>query len=139
MKQILTKILSVTLAFAVLFATSSFMVDMHFCCNKLVDVAVFGKAKPCKDKKQNLSKPFKKCSIGQMDCCSNKSIVKKAEDNLKKSQVELDTNKIVFLQAFFHSYVNLFEGLEFNVVSFINYNPPWIEKDILVLHETFLI
>ena len=74
-----------------------------------------------------------------MDCCSNKSIVKKAEDNLKKSQIELDTNKIVFLQAFFHSYVNLFEGLELDVVSFINYNPPWIEKDILVLHETFLI
>jgi|TARA_R110001632_G_scaffold232764_1_gene374507 hypothetical protein len=138
-KQILTKILSVTLAFAVLFATSSFTVDMHFCCNKLVDVAVFGKAKPCKVKKQDLSISFKKCSIGQMDCCSNKSIVKKAEDNLKKSQVELDTNKIVFLQAFFHSYVNLFEGLELDVVSFINYNPPWIEKDILVLHETFLI
>jgi len=139
MKRFLTKILSVTLAFAVLFATSSFTVDMHFCCNKLVDVAVFGKAKPCKDKKQDLSIPFKKCSLEQMDCCSSKSIVKKSEDNLKKSKVELDTNKIVFLQVFFHSYVNLFEGPELNAVSFINYNPPWIEKDILVLHETFLI
>lgn len=139
MKRFLTKILSVTLAFAVLFATSSFTVDMHFCCNKLVDVAVFGKAKPCKDKKQDLSIAFKKCSLGQMDCCSSKSIVKKSEDNLKKSKVELDTNKIVFLQVFFHSYVNLFEGPELNAVSFINYNPPWIEKDILVLHETFLI
>ena len=139
MKRILTKILSVTLAFAVLLATSSFTVDMHFCCNKLVDVAVFGKAKPCKDKKQDLSIPSKKCSLGQMDCCSNKSIVKMAEDNLKKSQVELDANNNVFVHAFFHSYINIFEGFELNVVPFLNYDPPWIEKDLLVHYETFLI
>ncbi len=139
MKRFLTKILSVTLAFVVVFATSSFTVDMHFCCNKLVDLAVLSKAKPCKDKEQDLSIPSKKCSLGQMDCCSNSTLVKKADDNAKKAQLDLSTDNIVFLKTFFYTYINLFEGLELKVVPFVNYDPPWIEKDILVLHETFLI
>lgn len=139
MKRFLTKILSITLAFAVLFATSSFTLDMHFCCNKLVDAAVFGKAKPCKDRKQDIETSTKKCSLGQMDCCSNSTFIKKASDNLDKVQFDFDANNIDFLQTFFYTYLNLFEGFELKAVPFINYDPPWIEKDLLVLHETFLI
>lgn len=139
MKRFFYKILVFTLPFTVLFSSTSFTVDMHFCCNKLVNVAIFGKAKPCKDEKQDISRSSKKCSLGQMDCCSNTSIVKKADNNLKKAQFELDVYNLVFLQTFFHTYVNLFEGLQENIVPFTSYNPPWIEKDILVLHETFLI
>lgn len=65
--------------------------------------------------------------------------MKKGDDNLKKAQFDLDDNNIVFLQTFYFTYVNLFEGLALKVVPFINYNPPWIEKDLLVLHETFLL
>lgn len=139
MKRFFTKIVSVSLAFVVLFATSSFTVDMHFCCNQLEDVAVFGKAKPCEDKKQDDATPAKKCSFEQKDCCSNSSFIKKADDNLKKSQFNFDTENFVFLQSFFYTYVNPFEGPELKLVPFINYDPPWIEKDILALHETFLI
>lgn len=87
MKGFLTKILSITLAFAVLFAT-------YF---------------------------------------------KNADNNLKKSQFDYSINNIVFLQTFFQTYVNLFEGLEQKVVPFTFYDPPFLEKDILVLHETFLL
>ncbi len=139
MKSFLTKILSVSLAFVVLFATSSFTVDMHFCCNKLVDMAVLSKAKPCKDKVQESDKSSKECSLGQKDCCTNSTFVKKADNNAKKAQFDLSTDHIVFLQTFFYTYVNLFEGLELKVVPFTTYDPPFLEKDILVLHETFLI
>tara|TARA_R110002167_G_scaffold164268_1_gene361202 strand:- start:776 stop:1198 length:423 start_codon:yes stop_codon:yes gene_type:complete len=140
MKRFFHKILAFTLTFAVLFSTTSFAADMHFCCDKLVDLAVFSKAKLCYEKvKKQDEKPTKECSVGQMDCCSNQTFVKQGDDNLKKAQLELDANKIVFLQTFFYTYVNLFEGLELKTVPFITYDPPWIEKDILVLHETFLI
>lgn len=139
MKRFLTKIVSITLAFAVFFATSSFSVDMHFCCNKLVDLAVLSKATPCKDQKLDIGTTSKKCSLGQKDCCSNESFIKEANNNLKNGQFEFSTDNIVFLQTFFYTYVNLFEGLELKVVPFVNYDPPWIEKDILVLHETFLL
>ena len=139
MKRFLTKIASITLAFVVVFATSSFTVDMHFCCNKLVDMAVLSKAKPCKDKEQESDTSSKECSLGQQDCCSNSSIVKNADDNAKKAQFEYTSDNIVFLQTFFYTYINLFEGLELKVVPFTVYDPPFLEKDILVLHETFLL
>lgn len=139
MKRFLTKILSITLAFAVLFATSSFTVDMHFCGNKLVNVAVLGKAKPCKDKEMDKESSSQKCMLGQKDCCSNKSIVKKAEDNLKIDKFKFSSDNFVFIRTFFYAYINLFEVLEQTVVPFVDYHPPFIEKDILVLHETFLL
>ena len=52
MKSFFHKKVSIGLTFAVLFATSSFSADMHFCCNRLVDITVFGKAKLCGEKVQ---------------------------------------------------------------------------------------
>jgi hypothetical protein len=101
-----------------------------------MDIAIFGKAKPCKDKKMDISIPS---SIEQVDCCSNRSIVKKANDNLKKAQFELDTDNIVFSQTFFHTYIDLFEGLGLKADPFINYDPPLIAKDTLALYETYLL
>lgn len=137
MKRFLHKILSITLAFVVVFATSSFTVDMHFCCNKLVDMAILGKAKPCKDKKSD--KPSKECSLGQKKCCNNLTFVKKSDNNAKKVQFDFCADTIIFLQTFFYTYANPFEGLELKVVPFTIYDPPFLEKDILVLHETFLL
>jgi hypothetical protein len=139
MKGLLTKIASITLAFVVVFSTSSFTVDMHFCCNKLVDLAILSKAKTCKDKKQESDKSSKECSLGQKDCCSNATFVKNANDNFEKAQFDFSKDNIVFLKTFFYTYVNLFEGLELKVIPFTIYDPPFLEKDILVLHETFLL
>lgn len=137
MKRFLTKIASISLAFVVVFATSSFTVDMHFCCNKLVDMAILRKAKPCKDKESD--KPFKECSLGQKNCCSNVTLAKKADDSAKKAQFDSSTDTFVFLQTFFYTYTNPFGGLELKVIPFTTYDPPFLEKDILVLHETFLL
>ncbi|MEZ2414977.1 hypothetical protein ACA086_08420 [Muriicola sp. E247] len=98
-----------------------------------------GEAKPCDEKLQNLENTTKKCSLGQKDCCSTDSFVNIGKDDLKKVSFELDSQTIVFLKAFLYTYINLFEGLEENVIPFKNYAPPWIQKDLLVLHETFLI
>ena len=140
MKRLFHKIFAFTLAFAVLFSTTAFAADMHFCCDKLVDLAVFRKVKSCDEKvKQQDEKSTKECSLGHKDCCSNQTFVKQGEDNLKSDSFELDANKVVFLKAFFYTNVNLFQGLELKTVPLINYYPPWIERDILVLHETLLI
>lgn len=140
MKRLFHKIFAFTLAFAVLFSTTAFAADMHFCCDKLVDLAVFRKVNSCDEKvKQQDEKSTKECSLGQKDCCSNQTFVKQGEDNLKSDSFELDANKVVFLKAFFYTNVNLFQRLELKTVPLINYYPPWIERDILVLHETLLI
>lgn len=138
MKLFINKIIAFTLSLAVLFATTSFAVDMHFCCNKLVDVAINGKAKSCDEKVQKESTSYT-CSLGQEDCCSNQSLVKSADNNLLKVQMEMSADTLICLKTFFYTYISLYEELELNVVPFTNYDPPWIEKDIQVLHETFLI
>jgi len=138
-KRFFHKILSIILTCAVLFTTTGFAADMHFCCGEIVDIAVMGKAKPCNEKIQKKEKPSKKCNIGDKDCCINMTFVNERNDNLKKVAFEFDTETFVFLHTFFYSYINLFKGLEKKITPFLNYDPPLISKDILVLHETFLI
>jgi hypothetical protein len=113
---------------------------MHFCCEKLVDIAVFSKAESCKDKVQKKDNPTKKCTaFEEKDCCISKSYLKKGDNIVKKASNELQAQDIVFLNTFFYSYINLFEGLNENVVPFKNYRPPLLFKDIQILHETYLI
>lgn len=138
MKRFITKIVSIFIASVVLFSTASFSVNKHYCCNKLVDTSLFGSAKTCGMKEIKTS--TKKCSIegDDDDCCTTKTFTKEGNDNLMTVSSELNTESIVFLHSFLYTYINLFEGLE-NIVPFKDYTPPLISKDILVLHETFLI
>ena len=124
----------------ILLSTSSFTVNMHFCCDKLVDMAFFSKAEACKDKVQKEDNPFKKCtSLQEKDCCDNQTILKEANDTFKKSTTVLEVENLVFLKSFIYSYINLFEGLDKNMVPFKDYVPPLFSKDIYILHETYLI
>tara|TARA_Y100000814_G_scaffold256835_1_gene205711 strand:- start:397 stop:819 length:423 start_codon:yes stop_codon:yes gene_type:complete len=139
-KSFFSKIISFFLAALILLSTSSFTVDMHFCCNKLVDMSLIGKAKVCAEKVQKKKEPTKQCTtLQEKDCCSNQSFVKTGDDTIKKTNTQLEAETIIFLNTFFYVYVNLFEGLEKNIVPFKQYRPPLLSKDIQILHETYLI
>ncbi len=113
---------------------------MHFCCNQLVDIAVWNKAKTCTEKVQQKDSPLKQCTtLQEKDCCSNESFVKTGNDTIKKANTKLEAETVIFLNTFFYVYVNLFEGLEKNIVPFKQYRPPLISKDIQTLYETYLI
>ena len=140
MKSFFSKIISFFLAALILLSTSSFTVDMHFCCNELVDMAFFSKAESCKDIAQKKDNTSKQCtSIQEKDCCDNKSFVKTGNDTIKKANTKLEAETVIFLNTFFYAYVNLFEGFEENIVPFKQYRPPLLSKDIQILHETYLI
>ncbi|TVZ28734.1 hypothetical protein JM83_3883 [Gillisia sp. Hel_I_86] len=140
MKSIFTKISSIFLAVFILFSTSSFAVNMHFCCNQMVDMAFLGQAEICKDKVQKEDSPIKQCTTLQAkDCCSSQTFVKEGDDTFKKCSPEIETETLVFLNRFVFIYINLFEGLEENVVRFKTYKPPLLFEDIQLLNETFLI
>ena len=139
MKRFFNKILSIFLTFAVLFTTTSFTVSMHFCCDELIDVAVFSKVQPCNEKVQKTEESFKICIIEDDDCCSSKSIVKQGDYTLRKVNSKLDTENKVFLHTLSYTYVNLFENLEKKIIPFLNYDSPLIVKDIPILYDTFLI
>lgn len=103
-------------------------------------MAFFSKAEACKDKVQKENNPFKKCtSLQEKDCCDNQTILKEANDTFKKSTTVLEADQLVFVKTFIYSYINLFEGLDKNIVPFEAYRPPLLSKDIHTLYEIYLI
>ncbi len=132
--------MSVILAAFILLSTSPFMANMHFCCNELVDIAFFGKADTCQDNVQKKDNLFKKCtSFQEKDCCNDQTFEKESNIALNSSASVLDTTDLVFLKTFIYSYINLFGGLDKNIVPFEAYKPPLLSIDIQTLYETYLI
>ncbi len=140
MKPLLSRILSFFLAALILFSTTSFSVDMHFCCNELMDIAFFSRAESCEDIVHEKDNTSKQCtSLQEKDCCDNQTLVKQGDDTFKKSNTILENETLVFFNTFFYTYINLFERLDRNVISFQNYRPPLLSLDIIILNEAFLI
>ncbi len=131
-KQIVHKGFSTLLAFLVLFSTVSFTVEKHFCGDILVDVAIFTESNKCAMEAQEI--------LMKKTCCKDEVDVIKGQDELKPSSLEdLDFNHQQFITTFTYSYVNLFLGLEKQIIPHKNYSPPNLVADIQVLDQVFII
>lgn len=128
------------MALIVLFSTMSFAVDMHYCGDRLVDFSFSEKVDTCMMKAE-ISKSSSECSVSEMemDCCSDVEVVVEGQDDLKVSFDQLSFDQELFLASFIYSYLNLFEGLDENVVPFKDYSPPPLIRDVQILDQTFLI
>ena len=138
MKQTFQKISAILMAFVVLFSTMSFSISEHYCGDYLVDSALFSKAESC-GMEMDIPTPTKDCSVQKDNCCSD--VVKQIEgqSDLKITSTDITFEQQVFIASFIYSYVNLFEGLENNIIPFKDYSPPLIVTDIQVLDEAYLI
>ncbi|MFK5983334.1 MAG: hypothetical protein QM499_10505 [Flavobacteriaceae bacterium] len=137
MKQFIHKIASVLMAFVVLFSTMSFTIDMHYCGDTLVDTAVFSKAKTCGMESMETST----CKSPELKkkCCSEEQISFEGENELQLTFEDLNFEQQVFVSSFIYTYINLFEGLEENIIPLQDYSPPLVVKDILLLDQVYLI
>jgi len=137
MKQFIHKIASVLMAFVVLFSTMSFTIDMHYCGDTLVDTSIFSKAKSCGMESMETST----CESPELkkECCSEDQISFEGENELQLTFEDLNFEQQVFVSSFIYSYINLFEGLEENIIPLKDYSPPLVVKDILLLDQVFLI
>mgnify|MGYP000727098144 CR=1 FL=1 len=138
MKQVFHKLLSLIMAFVVLFSTMSFTIDMHYCGDTLVDTSVFAKATSCGMEIEN-SSSTSDCSTLQIDCCSSQQIVKDSQEELQPTIAEISFEQKAFITSFIYTYTNLFEGLDKNVSSYEGYNPPVVINQIYKIDETYLI
>ena len=137
MKQVFHKIMSLAMAFVVLFSTLSFTVNMHYCGDTLVETAIFQKAKGCGMEMQ--SPATKGCEITKKNCCNDKQLVVDGQDELQFQVDTLSFYQQVFIASFVYTYINLFEGLDNNVSSYEEYKPPLVVRQIFKLDETYLI
>ncbi len=116
MKKVFHKISSVYLALIVLLSTVSFTIDSHYCGDTLVDSSLFGHVETCGMDKQ-LSRNDCQSEVQDDSCCSDKQLVVEGQDDLKMS----------------------FNTLNFDIVPFRDYTPPYLVRNVQKLHETYLI
>ena len=89
MKKVSHKIVSLLMAFVLLFSTMSFTINMHYCGETLMDSAIFKKAEACGMEMEN---PLTdSCSISKKNCCSDEIFVVDGQDEL-----QLQVEKISF-------------------------------------------
>ena len=136
MKQIFHKIVSISMAFVVLFSTLSFTIDMHYCGDTLVDTAIFKKAKDCGMDMQNST--TKECSMTKKNCCNDKQIFIDGQDELKISFDTLSFEQQQFFVSFIHTFINLFEGFD-EEINTLEYKPPLVVRQLYKLDQTYLI
>ncbi|MEN3322217.1 hypothetical protein VP395_00630 [Mariniflexile soesokkakense] len=126
------------MAFVVLFSTMSFTIDLHYCGDTLVDTSIFGEADSCGMDMQK-SDTSSECSIAKKNCCTDEQITVSGQDELKISFDKLTLDQQVFVASFFHTYINLFEGLNDNVTSYVDYVSPLVIRQLYKLDESYLI
>ena len=136
MKQIFHKIVSISMAFVVLFSTLSFTIDMHYCGDTLVDTAIFKKAKDCGMDMQNST--TKECSMTKKNCCNDKQIFIDGQDELKISFDTLSFEQQQFVVSFIQTFINLFEGFD-EEINTLEYKPPLVVRQLYKLDQTYLI
>ncbi|MDY2585990.1 MULTISPECIES: HYC_CC_PP family protein [Flavobacteriaceae] len=138
MKAIFFKIVSFCMALLVFVSTMSFTIESHYCGDVLVDTSVFGKVESCGMEVQQKTSSTE-CDITKKDCCSDEQLVVDGQDNLKISFDKLDKEQQILVATFIYSYVNLFTELQTENISFRDYSPPPLVRDVQVLDQTFLI
>jgi hypothetical protein len=137
MKKVFSKITAILMATVVLFSTLSFTVDMHYCGDILVDTAIFSEAESCGMDMHNATSDEE--TLTKEGCCSETVISVDGDEEFTTTFEELTFEQQTFVATFVYAYINLFEVSEDNSTSFLDYSPPLVVKDILLLDEQFLI
>jgi hypothetical protein len=138
MKQVFHKIMSILMAFVVLFSTMSFTINMHYCGDKLVDSAIFSKAETC-GMEMELATSTNDCSVSKKNCCSEGFEKIDGQNELQSSVNAISFEQQVFIASFIYTYTKLFESLDNKVSLYEEYNPPLVSRQIYKLDETYLI
>jgi hypothetical protein len=127
-------VISVSLAFLVLFSTLSLTVEKHYCGTNLVDTSVFSESKKCGGMDASDTIYVKK------PCCKDTIDLVKGQDELHTADFETIDFKLEFtINAYLFTYIQLFESLPKQIIPHKDYSPPNLIKDIQVLDETYLI
>ena len=137
MKSFIHKFMSFFMAVVVLLTTMSFNVDMHYCGDLLVDFSIVEQVKSCG--MENVKTDCNNLDITQKSCCRDTQLIVEGAEDMKVSFEQLSFDQQLFIISFTYSYLNLFNGIDANTISFEDYAPPFVKQDVQVLYQIFLI
>lgn len=141
------------MAFLMLFSSTSFAIDMHYCGGELKSINLFRKAKTCHELSGDSEKPMKDCPHHKKmmvdkkacpedkGCCSNKTVQLESDQDHKVQANDILISKQLkqFVIAYVAVFIETDYRLEREVANFAYYRPPLIQKDIPVLNQAFLL
>ena len=78
-------------------------------------------------------------ALKKNNCCKDVVKLFKGQDDIKTNTLDLNFSEQILVASFIYTYVNLFEGLEENIIPFKEYSPPFLITNIQVINETYLI
>lgn len=138
MRSYFHKALSTILALIVMFSTLSFSVEKHVCMGTVTDVSYFLEAENCgmiEDKDQALDSQNE---INKIPCCDDVQVLFPG-NNLEQQALEsLKIEKTYFALAYVITSFGLIDELRHDKKIIIQ-PPPILSKDLVILHQTFLI
>ena len=125
----------------VLMSSISHSVSFHICGGEIENVAIFGKAQSCEDHGNACDHggSTNHTSINQKGCCEDATVLIDSDKYASKKTETITVESLyVFLPVaqLVQGFSSL-KGLTFN--HFLHYRPPLIERDIIILVQTFLI
>ena len=135
MKTIYRNVLSVTLAFLVVFSSSSFVVSQHYCGSRLIDVTVFGSPDKCFSA---VEKPKKQTCVQAKSCC-NDIIISVPSYDLVSSPFDVDLNTLTYFLNIPSIILKKEIATDSKSIFFQNYKPPKLPQDTSILYEVYLI
>jgi len=137
-KGILKNTSAVCLAILVMVSTMSFTISQHYCGGSLVDTSLFVKADTCL--MEDMSMPSsEENNIISDSCCNDVLTIIDGQEEVHQNGKQIAFEQQLFIATFVYTYSQLFLNKERLVVSYGDYIPPKLVKDIQVLDESFLI
>lgn len=129
----------------VLLSSTSFTLGMHFCMGQLENIAFFSGAEPCEMVTQKspcaTDKHDPDCEHQQVTkkgCCEDQAVVMEGHEDLTQvSKVAVPDFQMIAVLFAVVSF--LFSATAVDHYTFNDYSPPLIERDIIVLVQSFLI
>ncbi|PWH85186.1 HYC_CC_PP family protein [Brumimicrobium oceani] len=141
----LKRILSIFLMLVILVLNSGLTYITHYCSGEAVESTISlshsdlscGMTSMEMDSCEN---DEHKEVIGKKGCCENEYHSISAEIDYNKAQVSANTHiEFKFAVAFAYSFVSNYLFLQEEKPTFETYRPPFIDQDISVLHQVFII
>jgi len=131
------------LAFVVLFTSTGFSMDMHYCQNELKSVSFFGEAESCHSAKMGTECPNHKAMSSMQDeddCCHNETILVESDNDMVAMDfADLTTHQVHFIVAYVHHFITPIVAPQTTEHYFFLAEPPPPERDFQVLFQSFLI
>jgi len=131
---------SLTMAFLMLFISSGFSLDAHFCDGQFKRASLLGHAMSCAEVQacaMKCGKPAMSCSKEKDGCCDNESLLIDFDfdsGEVQSSQLSLSQEKLVI--AFASSYCADQSTSDFH--HYTSYIPPPLIVDSYIVYQSFL-